>query len=106
MFGLFQSIPSISTTDLAERLKEKPILLDVRTPNEYRSGHIPGAKNQPLDKINNYRPKTENPIYVICQSGMRSKQAARALKKQGYTVVNVAGGMNRWTGTTKKGKNS
>lgn len=104
MFKLFQAIPSISTAELAEKLKEKPTILDVRTPSEYQSGHIPGAKNHPLDKINSYRQKNAETVYVICQSGMRSKQAARALKKQGYEVVNVAGGMNRWTNSTRKGK--
>ncbi len=98
MFGLFTKIPSVSTTELSEKLKDKIKLIDVRTPNEYRSGHIARAENIPLNKINNYKGKEDETIYVICQSGMRSKQAAKSLKKLGYKVINVRGGMNSWAG--------
>ena len=104
MFGLFNRIPSISTSELAGKLSKNLILLDVRTPGEYRGGHIALAKNVPLNKIADYRQKEAQPVYVICQSGMRSKQAARILKQKGYQVINVTGGMNRWTGPTRGGK--
>lgn len=104
MFGLFNRIPSISTNELAGKLDKDLILLDVRTPGEYQGGHIAVAKNVPLNKIADYRQKQEQPIYVICQSGMRSKQAARILKQKGYQVINVTGGMNRWSGPTRGGK--
>ncbi|WP_302373471.1 rhodanese-like domain-containing protein [Enterococcus asini] len=104
MFGLFNRIPSISTNELAGKLGKNLILLDVRTPGEYRGGHIASAKNVPLNKIADYRQKEAQPVYVICQSGMRSKQAARILKQKGYQVINVTGGMNRWTGPTRGGK--
>ena len=84
MFHLFTKIDSISTSELEQKLKEKSQLLDVRTPSEYRRGHIKGAKNVPLN--------------VICHSGVRSKMAAKKLKKKGYDVVNVQGGMSAWTG--------
>lgn len=104
MFGLFNRFPNISTNELAGKLDKDLILLDVRTPGEYRGGHIAVAKNVPLNKIADYRQKQEQPIYVICQSGMRSKQAARILKQKGYQVINVTGGMNRWSGPTRGGK--
>ncbi|MCY9806662.1 rhodanese-like domain-containing protein [Lentilactobacillus senioris] len=104
MFSLFNRIPSISTAELADRLKDRPNLLDVRTPTEYRSGHISIATNWPLAKVAQYhRPATE-PLYVICQSGHRSKQAAKILRTNGYQVINVRGGMNAWAGKIRVGK--
>lgn len=104
MFSLFTRVPSISTTELAKLLNPKINLLDVRTPQEFQGGHISQAKNFPLQKMRGYQGKKEQPVYVICQSGMRSKQAAKVLKQKGYDVVNVSGGMNRWTGPTRGGK--
>lgn len=103
MFKLFQKIPSISTNELMDKLEQSITLIDVRTPEEYRRGHIAKAVNYPLNKIDRYKGK-ENELYVICQSGMRSKQAAKVLKQKGYTVTNVQGGMNRWQGPTRGGK--
>lgn len=103
MFKLFQKIPSISTNELVDKLEQSITLIDVRTPEEYRRGHIAKAVNYPLNKIDRYKGK-ENELYVICQSGMRSKQAAKVLKQKGYTVTNVQGGMNRWQGPIRGGK--
>lgn len=104
MFGFFSSIPSISTEELARKTDKSFILLDVRTPPEYRSGHIKNAKNIPVNKIESYEQDKNEEIYVICQSGVRSKQASRILKKKGYKVINVRGGMSRWNGPTRGGK--
>lgn len=98
----FNRIPTISTDELEKKLPQKPQIIDVRESFEFQRGHIPGAKNVPLSKINNYTPKDQ--VYVICQSGMRSKKAAKQLMRQGYDVINVRGGMSAWTGTTKGGK--
>ncbi|MBU5366607.1 rhodanese-like domain-containing protein [Enterococcus devriesei] len=103
MFHLFQKIPTISTQKLAERLNQSIVLLDVRTPSEYRGGHITQAINHPLNKIDSYQGKKKE-VYVICQSGMRSKQAAKRLKQMGYEAINIQGGMNRWQGSTRGGK--
>lgn len=103
MFKLFSKNAAITTKELENDLLEKTIL-DVRTPGEYRTGHISNAKNIPLDKIAAYAGPTETPVYVICQSGMRSKRAAGILKRKGYTAINVRGGMSQWTGTIKGGK--
>lgn len=103
MFKLFSINTAITTKELENDLSEKTIL-DVRTPGEYRTGHISNAKNIPLDKIAAYAGPTETPVYVICQSGMRSKRAAGILKRKGYTAINVRGGMSQWTGTIKGGK--
>ena len=104
MFEFFKRKPSITTNQLESELSKKPTIIDVRTPGEYRQGHIPGSKNVPLNKIEQYKAKTEEKVYVVCQSGMRSKRAATALQKKGYDVVNVRGGMSQWNGTVRGGK--
>lgn len=98
----FKSVPSISTKELEQKLKQKPFILDVREPYEFQGGHIPGAKNIPLGKIASYN--TDKPVFVICQSGMRSKRAAKQLLAKGIEVTNVSGGMSSWSGPTKGGK--
>ena len=68
MFNLFQRNPAISTSELAEKLKDSITLLDVRTPEEYRGGHIAKAVNVPLNKINRYQGK-EKQVYVSVNQG-------------------------------------
>ena len=96
MFHLFTKIDSISTSELKTKLKEPIQLLDVRTPTEFHRGHIESAKNVPLTEIGSYEPATKETLYLICQSGVRSKLAAKKLKKKGYHVINVRGGMKTW----------
>lgn len=76
----FNRLESISTNDLQQKLSADPTqqdfkLLDVRTPGEFTRGHIAGAENIPLDKISSFTGSKEIPLYVICDSGVRSKQA-------------------------------
>ncbi len=59
MFYLFTKIDSISTSELEAKLKEPIQLLDVRTPSEFRKGHIKNAKNVPLTEIGSYTPATK-----------------------------------------------
>ena len=69
-------------------------LLDTRTPGEYRRGHVEGFKNIPVDELRNRlnEIEKEKPVYVICQSGLRSYIASRILEGNGYTAYNFAGG--------------
>ena len=90
--------------ELAELAKGNIRLLDVRTPSEYQGGHIAKAQNVPLNTIESYQPTKDQPVYIICQSGMRSKQATRILSKKGVEAINVRAGMSQWRGLTKKGK--
>ena len=99
---LFKPVPSISTDELEKKVTKKPQIIDVRETQEFIEGHIPGAKNIPLGTIADYTPKGK--VYVICQSGMRSKKAVKFLKKQGHDVVNVRGGMMFWSGARKGGR--
>jgi rhodanese-related sulfurtransferase len=99
----FSKKPSVSTTELEQILSEKPTILDVREPFEFSGGHIPGAKNVALGSISTYKGKIDEKIYVICQSGMRSKRATDILVSSGYNAINVKGGMMNWRGTIKGG---
>lgn len=77
------------------------VLLDVRTPGEYASGHIPGSKNIPLQTLDKVEQVAENksvPLFVYCQSGSRSRQAADLLGHMGYTNVTNMGGMSAYSG--------
>ncbi len=77
-------------------------LIDVRTPVEYREVHVSFARNVPLDQLNASqisagREDSAQPLYVICRSGSRGKQACEQLQAAGYTnVMNVEGGTQAW----------
>lgn len=76
----------------------RPILLDVRTPQEYKEYHISGAQLIPLDELPDklkHIPRDRN-VVCVCASGSRSNSAARRLEKEGYKVSNMKGGMSRW----------
>lgn len=89
-----KNVKIISSNELiAKQIKN---IIDVQEVDEYILGHIPYAINMPLSTLQSYQG--EEPVYVICQSGMRSKQATKILLKQGVDAINVEGGMNNWTG--------
>lgn len=73
--------------------------IDVRTAEEYAGGHAARSENIPLDTLaaNLVRLSKSEPVYIICQTGNRSKKAAAILKDAGFTnVVNVTGGTVAW----------
>ena len=69
-------------------------LLDVRTVREYGNGHIEGFKNIPVDELRERLDEIEKdkPVYVICQSGLRSYIGTRILEGNGYKAYNFSGG--------------
>ena len=80
--------------------EEKVIVLDVRTSEEYNSGHIPGSELIPLQVIEGMSADLEKDksYLVVCRSGNRSQQAAEILASKGFkNVYNMTGGMNEWT---------
>lgn len=97
--NIFNAKESLSIQDLPKALEEpNTVLLDVREDDEFASGHIPQAINQPLSQLDQFKgDKTKNYL-IICQSGMRSQRATEYLKSQGYQAINIKGGMNAWTG--------
>lgn len=78
------------------------VILDVRTKEEYDTGHIPGALCVPNEQINYDAPEAlpdyDQLILVYCRSGNRSKQAARKLANMGFTRIYEFGGINTWPG--------
>ena len=81
------------------------VLLDVRTPQEYSEGHIPGSKNVPLQALDKIRSVVENKdteLFVYCYSGARSRQAASALEQMGYTNVQNIGGITAYQGKVER----
>ena len=82
----------------------KAQLIDVREPNEFDNGHILGARNIPLSqmkaRLQEIRP--DKPVYLYCQSGMRSGRAAQLLHRKGYKdLSHLKGGFKDWTGKIK-----
>ena len=76
------------------------LVLDVREPHEYEAGHVPGARLVPLSVLPDVAREMPvgQPIYVICQSGSRSWQAALHLDRFGRDARSVRGGTSGWIG--------
>lgn len=80
-------------------------LIDIREPFEYKFGSLKTAKNIPMGNLLNAPDKyliKNKTYYIICESGSRSSMATRVLTKQGYNVIDVAGGIGSYIGTNKK----
>lgn len=74
-------------------------LVDVRTPGEFATGHIPGAVNIPVQQLDERLAELEpkdKPVVLYCRSGRRSATAARTLKSAGFAVVHDLGSIGRW----------
>lgn len=97
------SVVTISPKQLSERIHagEQVELIDVRTPIEFREVHANIARNVPLDQLDCAKVLSgrsgNSPLYVICRSGSRGKQACEKIMAAGCTsVVNVDGGTMAW----------
>ena len=93
-------LPSTDAVEVSEKLKngKRPILVDVRQPDEYQRGHINGAKLVPLGELGRRMkelPKNRE-IVVVCATGNRSRSATKMLVREGYNAVNMKGGMMSW----------
>ena len=73
-------------------------MIDVREPDEYAAGHVPGAVSVPLATVADHLDafRGDEPIYVICQVGGRSRRACEFVEAHGVEAVNVAGGTGAW----------
>ena len=106
--GSANSYRQISMDEAVNMMKNEKnyIILDVRRPDEYAKGHIPGAINVPNEEIGSAEiselPDKSQLILVYCRSGNRSKQASEKLVKLGYTNIVEFGGINDWTGEIEK----
>ena len=82
-------------------------LVDVRTVEEYLSGHVPGSYSIALNEINkiaNIISNRDQNVFVYCQSGMRSRRACQALVEMGYSSVTDLGGICEWSGPMERGR--
>lgn len=97
----YDTIDAEKAKNLLAQKSEKPAVIDVRTPEEFKKGHLRGARN-----INFFGPRFEDdilklprdmPILLYCQSGRRSEAAADMLAREGFNkVMSLKGGISAW----------
>lgn len=102
-----KGLENLKSDQFKERVNQKSrvMLIDVREPHEYKAGHIPSAVNIPLSQLDQRAREisSKNDILLYCRSGMRSKQAAKILKKHGISqMAHLQGGFITWNGPRKK----
>lgn len=91
-------VHEISPAALAAALRDGAVVIDVREPHEYESGHVPAARSMPASAVVQGcadLPKHE-PVYVICAAGNRSRTVAERLARTGLDARTVAGGTQAW----------
>jgi rhodanese-related sulfurtransferase len=105
-FNFFNQRRAVKTLTQEEFIEgyRKAQLIDVRESNEFEAGHILGARNIPLTqlktRLKELRP--DKPVYLYCQSGLRSGRAAQMLKRKGYgELYHLKGGFKQWQGKIK-----
>ena len=92
--GLFSALfggSSAKQNQIIDMINKGGIIIDVRTPQEFKGGHVKGSKNIPLNTINGKikdLKKLNKPLVLCCASGMRSGQATAILKREGLEVIN------------------
>lgn len=104
IFDFFRQ-PDINEGVKAFKTVPGAVLLDVRTAQEYREGHIPGSKNVPLqaiDRVTSVAGNKDTALFVYCHSGARSRQASGILQSMGYTNVTNIGGIAAWSGERQR----
>ncbi|MDA8361335.1 MAG: rhodanese-like domain-containing protein [Gammaproteobacteria bacterium] len=95
-------LTAISPNEAVQILNHQAgIIIDVREPTEFKSGHIARAINIPLSQVDTRSPELkkyrDRPVILCCVSGARSARAASILRRQGFTNPrNLAGGLNAW----------
>jgi rhodanese-related sulfurtransferase len=92
------AVPEIDVAQLASLTAEGAYVLDVRNPDEYDEAHVPGVTLIPLGEVPDRAGEvpTDQPVYVICAVGGRSRKAAEYLIGLGVDATNIAGGTNAW----------
>lgn len=99
LFG--SPVPGVRAQDVQlwlQATQPQPFILDVRRPDEYRAGHIRGARLIPLSELQQRVSELprDRKIVCVCRSGNRSSSATRILAPLGFDVVNMDGGMIDW----------
>ncbi len=89
----------LSVTEAVKLMNQGGIVLDVRSADAFRAGHILGARNTPLDELREKTAKLdkETPLILCCDAGNSSQRALAALAGQGFTqLFNLRGGLRAW----------
>jgi rhodanese-related sulfurtransferase len=96
--GTIGGVRSVTVHELRSALDEGATVIDVREPEEFATGHVPGARLVPLMTVPQVLAElpADEPVYVICQIGARSAQAALFLLQHGVDACNVDGGTSDW----------
>jgi phage shock protein E len=91
MIDLLKNLFHVKQTDFKALVHEGAVIVDVRTQGEFKSGHIRGSRNIPLDSIKNKLPelkKLGKPVITVCRSGSRSSMAKSILTTGGLIAYN------------------
>lgn len=102
MITLLKKILGVGpATNYAELMQQSAVILDVRSPAEFKQGHIKGALNMPLNELEKlaFKIKKDSIIITCCASGMRSASAKNILKNSGYEKVYNGG---NWSSLNNK----
>jgi rhodanese-related sulfurtransferase len=101
------NIPEITPEEAKKILESDPnaVLLDVRTPQEYRQVRVPGSVLIPVDDLRfKFKELDKNKKYIVmCRSGNRSAFATYALRQLGFEAFNMIGGILNWPYETERG---
>lgn len=91
-------VPTATVESIPDPLPEALVVLDVREPHEWAEGHIVGAKHVPLGDLMERRAELDPEVQtlVVCHVGGRSARATAYLVSNGYSAVNLDGGMIAW----------
>jgi rhodanese-related sulfurtransferase len=94
MFG--DQVPSVQPNEVAARVAEGWMLLDVRTDDEWADGRIAGSVHIPMDQLMQRLDEVDDRVVCVCAVGARSARVAQFLNGQGYEAVNLDGGVYAW----------
>jgi rhodanese-related sulfurtransferase len=108
VFSQENNFQSVNNEEFAKIIKKKKVqLIDVRTAQEFSTGHLPKAQNIDMRQADFQEKarkelKTKHPVAVYCRSGRRSKIAAQKLVAQGFEVYELNTGIIQWKGDIEK----
>jgi rhodanese-related sulfurtransferase len=96
--GRPSAIPAVTAAEAADLGKQGALLVDVREPFEWNTGHAPTARHIPLGMLPRHLSDlpTDRRIILVCRSGNRSARATEILTSAGLDAVNLTGGMSAW----------
>ena len=94
MFG--DQVPSVQPSEVAARVAEGWMLLDVRTDDEWAEGRIAGSVHIPMDQLMQRLDEVDEQVVCVCAVGARSARVAQFLNAEGREAVNLDGGLHAW----------